>query len=41
MPTTLRPIVGESDTFLKLDEQRFFLGYWGEQLSGEAEEMTE
>jgi hypothetical protein len=35
MPTTLRPIIGESDKLLNLEEKRFFLRYWGEQMSGE------
>ena len=33
MPTTLRPIVGKSDTVLNLEEKRFFLSYWGEQIA--------
>ena len=34
MPTTLRPILGESEQFLNLEEKRFFLRYWGEHLTG-------
>ncbi|MDA0768077.1 MAG: hypothetical protein O3A92_14805 [Verrucomicrobia bacterium] len=33
MPTTLRPIIGKSDRILNLGEKRFFLQYWGEQLT--------
>lgn len=29
-------IIGESDKLLNLEEKRFFLRYWGEQMSGEA-----
>lgn len=35
MPTTLRPIIGKSDQFLNLEEKRFFLHYWSEQVTGE------
>lgn len=35
MPTTLRPIIGTSDRILNLEEKRFFLQYWSEQLSGD------
>lgn len=42
MTTTLRPIVGTSDRFLDFEEKKFFLGYWGEQLTGDWEgEATE
>jgi hypothetical protein len=36
MTTTLRPIIGTSDQFLNFEEKKFFLLYWGEQLSGAA-----
>lgn len=35
MPTTLRPILGESERILNLEEKRFFLHYWTEQLTGD------
>jgi hypothetical protein len=35
MPTTLRPVIGKSDQFLNLEEKRFFLQYWSEQITGE------
>ena len=41
MPTTLRPILGTSDQFLNLEEKRFFLHYWGEQLSGRSSSYDE
>lgn len=37
MSTTLRPIIGTSDSFLNLDEKRFFLRYWSEVMSGESD----
>ena len=33
MPTTLRPIIGQSDQILHLDEKKFFLQHWGDQIS--------
>lgn len=33
MPTTLRPIIGKSEKVLNLEEKKFFLNYWGEQLN--------
>ena len=30
MPTTLRPIIGQSDKILELDEKKFFLQHWTE-----------
>lgn len=33
MPTTLRPIIGKSDTFIKTDEKLFFLQHWMQCLS--------
>lgn len=33
MTTTLRPIIGKSDTFINLEEKHFFLGYWVSKLS--------
>jgi hypothetical protein len=35
MPTTLRPIIGESEQLLNLGEKRFFLQYWSQQITGE------
>jgi|GEM_PF-352027 len=35
MPTTLRPIIGQSDKILELDEKKFFLQHWGEELSSQ------
>jgi hypothetical protein len=35
MTTTLRPIIGKSDTFLNLEEKRFFMRYWFEVMKGE------
>jgi len=35
MTTTLRPIIGKSDTFINLEEKRFFLGYWFEIIGEE------
>lgn len=32
LTTTLRPLLGEYRQFLNLEEKRFFLGYWFEQL---------
>jgi hypothetical protein len=32
MSTTLRPIIGRSDTFFTT-EKRFFLQHWGEEMS--------
>ena len=32
MPTTLRPIIGTSDKHLHLDEKKFFLEHWSEEL---------
>ena len=32
MTTTLRPIVGKSDTLFNFGEKKFFLQYWSEQL---------
>ena len=31
MTTTLRPIVGESETLFNFDEKKFFLQYWSEE----------
>lgn len=36
MTTSLRPIIGKSDTFLNLEEKRFFLRYWFEVMEDEA-----
>jgi len=33
MPTTLRPIIGQSDKYLELDEKKFFIQHWGEELT--------
>ena len=33
MPTTLRPIIGTSDKILELDEKKFFIQHWGEQMA--------
>ncbi|MCP5535763.1 MAG: hypothetical protein H7A51_05950 [Akkermansiaceae bacterium] len=35
MTTTLRPIIGESDKFLNLEEKRFFMRYWFEVMEEE------
>ncbi len=32
MPTTLRPIIGQSDKILELDEKKFFLQHWTDEL---------
>jgi hypothetical protein len=32
MPTTLRPIIGQSDKILELDEKKFFIQHWGDEL---------
>ena len=37
MTTSLRPIIGESDQFLNLEEKRFFLRYWFEVMENESE----
>jgi hypothetical protein len=38
MTTTLRPIIGESESgkFLNLEEKRFFIPYWFEVMEGES-----
>jgi len=33
MPTTLRPIIGISEKILQLDEKKFFLQHWKDELS--------
>jgi len=35
MTTTLRPIIGESESFINLEEKRFFLRYWSELMMDE------
>jgi hypothetical protein len=35
MTTTLRPIIGESESFINLEEKRFFLRYWSEVMMDE------
>ena len=35
MTTTLRPLIGESDKFINLEEKRFFLRYWFEVMENE------
>ncbi|SHJ69087.1 hypothetical protein SAMN02745181_2363 [Rubritalea squalenifaciens DSM 18772] len=37
MPVTLRPIIGQSDEhkLLNLEEKKFFLTHWGEQITGD------
>lgn len=36
MTTSLRPIIGESDQFLNLEEKRFFIRYWFEVMQDES-----
>jgi hypothetical protein len=40
MSTTLRPLIGRSDTFLTT-QKRFFLQHWGEEMSPNREEYRE
>jgi hypothetical protein len=40
MSTTLRPLIGRSDTFFTT-EKRFFLQHWGEEMSPNREEYRE
>ncbi|MGB1261143.1 MAG: hypothetical protein ACPG6P_13950 [Akkermansiaceae bacterium] len=37
MTTTLRPIIGSSDTFMNLQEKKFFLVHWFDQMDGSPE----
>ncbi|MBT8036496.1 MAG: hypothetical protein KJO21_03025 [Verrucomicrobiae bacterium] len=37
MTTTLRPIIGKSDSFLNLEEKRFFIRYWFEVMESESQ----
>ena len=36
MPTTLRPIIGKSESFINLEEKRFFMRYWFEVMEEES-----
>lgn len=36
MPTTLRPIIGQSDDILQLDEKKFFIQHWGDEMSNQS-----
>ncbi|MBT8045263.1 MAG: hypothetical protein KJO79_09965 [Verrucomicrobiae bacterium] len=40
MTTTLRPIIGESDKFLNLEEKRFFIRYWFEVMEDETDSSS-
>ena len=35
MTTTLRPIIGSGDKLVNFEEKKFFLAYWGEQLTAD------
>jgi hypothetical protein len=41
MPTTLRPIIGQSDKILELDEKKFFLQHWSENHDSKYSRETE
>lgn len=40
MTTTLRPVIGKSDSFLNLEEKRFFMHYWFEVMEGEGDKSS-